>query len=227
MVTSESIVSLAGGAYLRLRQEILTCSLSPGQVVSERELARRYDMSKTPIREALSQVCHDRLMHRLPGRGYMVAPITIKDIQDLFDLRLILELTVAERAAQHSSPEQIAVLKELSVVSYSLDDPESHINFLETNRAFHLALAETAQNRRLQDMLEGLLIEMDRLFHLGLRLRDSSQEMVNEHKEVVAALENGDVDEVQDAIRRQIISSKDRIMEAIMRGELTPVQVGG
>jgi DNA-binding GntR family transcriptional regulator len=51
MVTSESIVSLAGGAYLRLRQEILTCNLSPGQVVSERELARRYDMSKTPIRQ--------------------------------------------------------------------------------------------------------------------------------------------------------------------------------
>ena len=83
MATPELTLSLAGRAYARLRYEILTCDLAPGQVVSERELARRYEMSKTPIREALSQVCHDGLMQRLPGRGYMVAPITIQDIRDL------------------------------------------------------------------------------------------------------------------------------------------------
>jgi DNA-binding GntR family transcriptional regulator len=225
MDSRELVVSLAEQAYLRLRQEIMTCSLSPGQVVSERELARRYDMSKTPIREALSQICHDGLMQRLPGRGYMVSPITVKDIQDIFDLRLILELAAAERAAQNPSPAQIAALKELAVVRYSLDDPESHINFLKTNRAFHLKLAEAAGNRRLVDRLEGLLLEMDRLFHLGLRLRDSSEEMVREHQEVVTALESGDVEGVRDAIRRQIIASRDRIMEAIVQGELRPVQV--
>ncbi|NIS81104.1 MAG: FCD domain-containing protein [Anaerolineales bacterium] len=227
MASNELVVSLAEQAYRRLRQEIMTCSLSPGQVVSERELARRYEMSKTPIREALTQVCHDGLMQRLPGRGYMVAPITIKDIQDIFDLRLILELTAAERAAQNPSPEQIAVLKELAVVRYGLEDPESNILFLETNRAFHLALAEAASNRRLVEMLEGLLLEMDRLFHLGLRLRDSSEEMVLEHLKVVAALESGDVEEARDAIRRQIIASRNRIMEAIVQGELQPVQLSG
>jgi len=205
----------------------MTCSLSPGQVVSERELAQRYEMSKTPIREALSQVCHDGLMQRLPGRGYLVAPITIKDIQDIFDLRLTLELAAVERAAQNPSPAQIAVLKDLSVFSYSLDDPESHIQFLKTNRAFHLTIAEAAANRRLSEILEGLLIEMDRFFHLGLRLRDSSEEMVHEHQEVVAALEIGDVEGVRDAIARQIVASRDRIMEAIMQGELQPVQLSG
>jgi DNA-binding GntR family transcriptional regulator len=219
--------SLAEQAYLRLRQEILTCILSPGQVVSERELARQYEMSKTPIREALTQVCHDGLVQRLPGRGYMVAPITIKDVRDLFDLRLILEVAAAERAARDSSPAQIGVLKEMSAVSYCLDDPESHILFLEANRSFHLALAEAAANRRLVGMLEGLMIEMDRLFHLGLRLRDSGEEMRQEHQEVVAALETGDVEAVRDTITRQIMTSRDRILEAIMQGDIRPVQVSG
>lgn len=224
----ESIdISLADQAYQQLRHEILICELSPGQVVSERELARRYDMSKTPIREALSHVCRDGLMQRLPGRGYMVAPITIKDIQDIFDLRLTLESAAVERAAQEPSAEQIAKLKQLAGVRYALEDPQSHSAFLEANRAFHLALAETTANRRLVDLLERLLIEMDRLFHLGLRLRDSSEEMAREHEEVVAALEVGDADAAKDAIKRQIIASRDRIMEAIMQGELHPVQLNG
>jgi DNA-binding GntR family transcriptional regulator len=227
MGSKEQVASLAEQAYVRLQQDILTCALSPGQVVSERELAGRYGVSKTPMREALNQVCHDGLVQRLPGRGYMVAPITIKDVRDLFDLRLILELAAVERAAQHPSPAQIAMLKEMAAVSYRLDDPPSHVLFLKANRSFHLALAEAADNRRLVSLLAGLLIELDRLFHLGLRLRDSSEEMRQEHQEVVAALERGDVDALRDAITRQIITSRDRILEAIMQGDLEPVQVSG
>jgi DNA-binding GntR family transcriptional regulator len=227
MGSSDQTPSLAEQAYVRLRHEILTCVLSPGQVVSERELARRYEVSKTPIREALTQVCHDGLMQRLPGRGYMVAPITIKDVRDLFDLRLILEVTAAERAAQHPSPAQIAVLAEMSSISYRLDDLESHVLFLKANRSFHLALAEAAENHRLVETLEGLMIEMDRLFHLGLRLRDSSEEMRQEHQEVVAALESGDVEGIKSAITEQIMTSRDRILEAILQGDIRPVQVSG
>jgi DNA-binding GntR family transcriptional regulator len=222
---SEPQGSLVDQAYSRLRQEILTCLLAPGQVVSERELAQRYEMSKTPIREALTRICHEGLVQRLSGRGYMIAPITIQYIRDLFDLRLVLELAAAERAARHASSARIAVLKDMSFVSYNLDDLESHVSFLETNRAFHLALAEAAENRRLVEILEGLLIEMERLFHLGLRLRDSSEEMRREHQELVAALEARDVAGVQAAMTRQINASRDRILEAILQGEVRAVQV--
>jgi DNA-binding GntR family transcriptional regulator len=226
MDTSDKITSLAVRAYNQLHLEILTCVLAPGQVVSERELARRYEISKTPIREALAQTCHEGLMQRLPGRGYMVAPITIKDIQDLFDLRLILELAAVERAVKNLPPALISQLKVMSDASYNLDDPESHFSFLKINRTFHLALAEAAGNRRIVTALEELLIQMERLFHLGLRLRDSSQEMVQEHHEVVDALEKGDIKGVREVITRQILTSRDRILEAILQGDIQSVQVG-
>ena len=222
---TEKDASLANQAYQRLHQEILTCGLAPGQIVSERELARRYEVSKTPMREALAQTCHDGLMRRLPGRGYMVSPITIRDIRELFDLRLILERTAVERAAQDSASDLIASLKDMAEVKYDLDEPESHISFLKTNRAFHLALAEATNNRRLVALLRDLFNEMERLFHLGLRLRDSSEEMRREHQELVAALENGDIEKVVAAINIQIISSRDRILEAIIEGEPSSVQV--
>jgi DNA-binding GntR family transcriptional regulator len=218
--------SLASQAYQRLHQDIITCLLAPGQVVSERELARHYEVSKTPMREALAQTCHDGLMQRLPGRGYMVAPITIKDIRDLFDLRLILEITAVERAAQDPASELLSRLKEMAEAKYEPGEPESHISFLQTNQAFHLALAEAAANRRLVGLLEDLFNQMERLFHLGLRLRDSSEEMRREHQEVVAALENGDIESAVTAIKEQIISSRDRILEAVMQGEIGAVHVG-
>lgn len=74
-------------------------------------------------------------------------------------------------------------------------------------------------------MLEDLLVEMERLFHLGLRVRDSSEEMSREHQEVVAALEAGDAVALRTTITNQITASQDRIMEAIMRGDIRQIQV--
>jgi DNA-binding GntR family transcriptional regulator len=227
MEYQEPLPSLAEQAYLRLRQEILVCTLAPGQVVTERELAGRYEMSKTPVREALTQVCHDGLVQRLPGRGYMVAPITVKDLRDLFGMRLILEVAAAERAAREPSPALVAELRMLSSISYDPEDPQSHVQFLNGNRIFHLTLAHGAGNRRLTLALEGLLLELDRSFYLGLRLRDSSGEMKREHEEVVDALEAGDVEGLKNCIEMQIVTSRNRILEAIMQGNFPNVQLGG
>ena len=227
MENQEPLPSLAEQAYLRLRQEILVCTLAPGQVVTERELAGRYEMSKTPIREALTQVCHDGLVQRLPGRGYMVAPITVKDLRDLFGMRLILEVAAAERAAREPSPAVVAELRMLSSISYDPEDSQSHVQFLNGNRIFHLTLAHAAGNRRLTLALEGLLLELDRSFYLGLRLRDSSGEMKREHEEVVDLLEAGDVEGLKNCIEMQIVTSRNRILEAIMQGDLPNVQLGG
>ncbi len=132
---------------------------------------------------------------------------------------------MAERAARRLTPVQIAVLGKMANVSYCLDDLESHISFLEANRKFHLTLAEAADNRRLLDVLQGLMVEMDRLFHLGLRLRDSAGEMVEEHREVVAALEAGDIERLKNSIVRQVTTSRERVMEAILQGQIQPIQI--
>jgi DNA-binding GntR family transcriptional regulator len=225
MESEELIASLAEQAYNQLRQEILTCSLLPGQVVSEREFARKYAMSKTPVREAFTQACHNGLMQRLPGRGYLVSPITIRDIKDLFDLRLILETAAAERAARNPSLVDLALLKELSTVSYNLGEPNSQAQFLQTNRDFHVALAKAADNRRLEGLLADLLNEMERLFYLGLRLRESGEEMRREHQEVIAALEASDPDKMREVLTRQIQASRERILEAILQGDLPAIQI--
>ncbi len=221
------MISLSEEAYNRLRHEIQTGELAPGAMVSERELANRYEMSKTPVREAVTQVCREGLMQRLPGRGYIVSPITIKEIQDLFDMRLILELAAVEKILDEPSSDTMENLKKFSEIKYIHDEPKSHIVFLEANRNFHMTLAEATGNNRLVKSLESVLIDLDRLFHLGLRLRDFSLEMADEHHELVTALENGDREAAKASIVGQITNSKNRILEAIMRGDVQSIQAIG
>ena len=113
----------------------------------------------------------------------------------------------------------------MAEAKYDLGEPESHISFLQTNRAFHLALAEAAANQRLVSLLDGLFNQMERLFHLGLRLRDSSEEMRREHQELVLALQKGDIEAAVAVIEEQITASRERILEAILQGEIRSVQV--
>jgi DNA-binding GntR family transcriptional regulator len=223
-MTEEKSVSLAEQAYLRIRHEILLGEMLPGAVVSERELAARYEMSKTPIREAITQVCRQGLMQRLPGRGYMVSPITIKEIHDLFDTRLIIERATVEKIIAKPSISHLERLKQMSTIRYEPNNPESQVAFLETNRDFHLTLAEASGNIRLVRMLESILIEMERLFHLGLHVGDYSTEMMLEHQDLVASIESGDVAKATAIMEEQIVTSKTRILEAIMSGELKSVQ---
>jgi DNA-binding GntR family transcriptional regulator len=138
---------------------------------------------------------------------------------------LILEVAAAERAARDPSLVNMTLLKELAAVSYNLEDPQSQIQFLKTNRDFHVTLAKAAGNRRLEGLLDELLNEMERIFYLGLRVRDSSDEMRCEHQEVVAALEEGNVDRAREAVACQILTSRDRILEAILQGNLQTIQV--
>lgn len=219
--------SLAENAYRRIRHEILLGELLPGAIVSERELASRFGMSKTPIREAITQVCNEGLMQRLPGRGYMVSPITIKEIHDLFDMRVILEQATIRKIMANPSPRHLERLKELSTISYEPDNPESEVEFLEINREFHITLAQASGNIRLVQTLEAILIEMERLFHLGLRVGDYSIEMAAEHQDLVAAIEKGDLEHALKSTEDQVVTSKRRILEAIMNGELQSIQAIG
>jgi DNA-binding GntR family transcriptional regulator len=80
---------LAGRVYEQLKRDILSCVLRPSQAVYEAELAQRYGVSKTPIREALNTLRREGYVHVVPRRGYIVAPISIQDVQQILSLRLI------------------------------------------------------------------------------------------------------------------------------------------
>ena len=225
MVTSSSnrpravapaIPLLTDRAYERIKHDIMTCAITPGTEVSEPQLCTHYRLGKAPVRMALIRLAHDGLLRAIPRRGYMVTAITLKDIHDVFELRLMLEPQAAHMAAGKVDVQRLRVLDEACRPGYQSDDIKSITRFLEANKAFHVAIAQATGNGRLAIMVSQLLDQMTRLLHLSLGLRNRSQEMQHEHRALVKALARSDSETAERISREQIEAARGMVLSAIM-----------
>ena len=210
-------VSLAEQVYMRLRTEILHCQLPPGTELSEAELAARFEMSKTPVREALVTLRQEGLVLTFPRRGYQVAPITFGDMNELFDLRIMLEAGAVELACQRITDAQVARLSELARATYNRDEEPTIDSFIAANRDFHLAIARTADNGRLYDLLERQIMELERFFYIGAQLRDVNSETSTDHNEIVAALSERNVNGARELMIRHNDTTRQGLMQVLTR----------
>jgi DNA-binding GntR family transcriptional regulator len=222
MITSQSF---AGQAYAIIKKDILTCVLDPGSKIAQPELVKRYDFGITPIREALKRLEQEGLVKSMPRFGYLISPITIQDVEDIFELRMILEKSAVQMAIECATDEQLASIMQHANFTYIYKDRETYLIFLEQNISFHRAIALAAGNRRLADMLTIVLGEMTRPFNLGLDLRDSAEEMRREHIAIATTLVHRDVKGAEQTITAQITRSRERVVEMLnKRLKQIPIQ---
>jgi DNA-binding GntR family transcriptional regulator len=212
----KTIPLLTDRAYERIKHDIIGCLIAPGTEISEAQLCAQYKLGKAPVRMALSRLAHDGLVRAIPRRGYIVTAVTLKDIQDVFELRLMLEPAAARMAAGRVDGQRLRMLDEVCRAGYQPGDAKSISRFLEANKAFHVALAQAAGNVRLANAIEQLLDEMTRLLHLGLGLRNRSQEMQHEHRALVKALTRGDGATAERICREQIEAARSMVLSAIL-----------
>jgi len=180
-------------------------------------------VSKTPIREALHALQHEGLVDIIPRVGYFVSQMTIKDVQDIFELRLIIESASAEMAARNITDEEVTYLENMHT-SYVSGDIDSYWEYLEENREFHYRVALATRNKWLAEVVGRLLDQMQRLLFLRLDLRDCADEMVEEHRQLVAALRKRDGALAKKAMTDSIENARKAVLEAIMQGARLPIQ---
>jgi len=209
--------SLAHQAYTALRKDILTCELDPGSTIAQSQLVKRYDFGLTPVREALKRLEQEGYVQSIPRFGYLITPITLKDVEDLYDLRLILEQSAVRMAIQRASDEQLAQIQQQATFTYKFKNRLSYLQFLEHNISFHVSIALASGNRKLAEMLANVLNEMTRIFNLGLDLRDSAEEMRNEHILLAAALVQRDIQSAEQIVQDQIVLSRQRVVEMLVQ----------
>ena len=207
--------SLAAKAYIAIKKDILTCHLFPGTQIAQSQLVERYEFGVTPIREALKRLENENYVQSIPRYGYIITPITIKDIEDIYGLRLILETSSVRLAIQCASDEELIHLKDGVDFTYTFKDRETYLEFLQHNIDFHVAIAMASGNRKLAEMLRGVLNDMTQIFNLGLDLRDSALEMRHEHVALANALASRNLENAIEIITDQIQLSRQRVMEEI------------
>jgi DNA-binding GntR family transcriptional regulator len=211
--------SLADLAYTGIKEDILTCVLEPGSRIAQSQMVKRYEYGVTPVREALKRLEQEGYVQSIPRFGYWIAPIQIKDIEDIYDLRLILEKSAVRLAIQRATDQQVAHLEEQAHFTYTFHDRDSYLDFLDHNIRFHAAIAGMSGNQKLVEIITSLLGEMTRIFHLGLDLRDSAEEMQGEHLALSAAIAARNITRAEELVYDQITRSRQRVLEMLSRRE--------
>lgn len=208
--------SLTEQAYVALRQRVISGELAPGAEVSEPELAEQLQMSKTPVREALARLCVEGLMEAFPRRGYRVTPVTLKDMNDLFAVRGVLEGMAAGLAAQNLSAEELDGLNLLADSSYIIGEDVSTATFVTSNEMFHAAIARGSRNARLYSLVMSHLEQCARLFYMGTRIRDINPETSNDHHRIVAVLRERDSEKARLAMIEHNENTRKGLIEALV-----------
>lgn len=211
----EAPPSLTEQAVAALRRDILSTRLAPGETISEAAAAQRLDMGKAPIRAALARLAEDGLVQAVPRRGWMVSLVTIRDIHEVFDLRLLLEPEAARRAAGRVDTTMLARLDAVCAEGYDCGDAESAMCYLDANKRFHVAIAELSGNGRIARQIDRLLDESTRMLVLGLRRRDRTMEMAHEHHELVERLALGQGEAAAALMHEQVAASREMVLAAL------------
>lgn len=204
---------LRDDVYEKLRSDILSCKLSPGDDMRENELAERYSVSRQPVREALARLERDYLVTVQPRQGYRVNRISVSEARDLLRFRLALEPACVSEAIEHSSDEILQSLNQFRRFDGSGDA------FIEYNRAFHTALALSSGNRRMAAAATDLIEQADRLVRVSvanIKQRDHMQ-LVGEHIELIDAMQRRDARGAVRIIKAHIQKSEKRILPALAR----------
>jgi DNA-binding GntR family transcriptional regulator len=207
--------TLAKKAYDQIKFDIITCAYEPGQQIAQPQLVEKYEYGITPIREALHQLAQEGFLQPIPRFGYIIIPISIPDVNQIYELRAILEPAAAHIAAEVASDEALENLIKSADFSYIPGDRQSIIDFVNKNARFHLSFAIATGNRRLVEAISRMLDEMARIFFLGLNFSKMSEEVRAEHQAIATAISNRDPDKAEQTSREEIVHSKARIMEVL------------
>jgi DNA-binding GntR family transcriptional regulator len=207
--------------YERIRGEILACTLRPGTQLQEKDLAEKYGVSKSPVRDALLRLQEQHLIEVLPRKGYRVTPISMTAIGEMYEMRAILECSCVRRLIEHAGDAELAALEALAAAPQ-----ESGVAaWIQYNREFHLALARASGNSRLTRATIELIEQFDRLIYMNmsnvLREAGNLQQFVDEHVAIVAAIRRRDKRAAVALTREHVESSRGLLMEQI--GQLAVV----
>ncbi|MFC7066671.1 GntR family transcriptional regulator [Brucella rhizosphaerae] len=181
--------------YDLLRDEILDLVLPPGSSIDEVQLAERFKMSRTPIREALVRLAGEGLIDTLPNRSTMVSNIDFLNMHTYFDALTLMYRVTTQLAAKNHRPEDLEIIGTHQKEFAAAVEAQDALGMIATNAALHLAIAEAGRNPYFITLFKRLLDEGRRILRLYYQSYNDRlpKRFVEEHDEMIAAIAARDV----------------------------------
>lgn len=182
--------------FLTLRKAILKGELQPGERLMEIQLANKLGVSRTPIREAIRMLEHEGLVVMKPRRGAQVAKITVQELDDVLEVRKSLEMLAIHKACERMTEEDMQAMRRAAekferLVNQKRNDVTA---LAEADVEFHDTIYSGTRNRRLIQILGNLREQMYRFRIEYLKDHEIRKTLVEEHREIMCAVEQRDID---------------------------------
>ena len=191
--------------YNDLKKSILTMSLEPGTALDEASLCKRYEISRTPLREVLRALAGEGCVDIVSNRGAYVSSMSHKVLRDFFVTAPMIYAAIGRLAAMNATAEQIQQLRDIQANFRGAIESGVSADMVYWNQCFHALMGEMADNPYLKPSYDRLLIDHARISQTFYRPRDSETEQrmfsaLEHHEEMIVAIEAGDCQRIVDLI---------------------------
>lgn len=203
-------VPLIGRIYSKLREDIINLEYRQGIIIGEKELAEKYGVSKTPIREVLNRLCLEGYIEKFPNKGYMVKGFTFDDLQGIFQYRGILECAAVELAIEKASDHEIKMLRNIKKAEDYGSDVDVARIYSDLNHSFHISIAHLSKNPYLSEELENVLNQIRRILLMDVRSYDITA-LTQSHLNIIDAIERRDAEAARGLMKTHINEAQIRI----------------
>jgi len=205
-------VSLKKQIYEAIRTAILQRELDRDMIYSEKWFADRFEISRTPVREALLQLRDEGFVEVLPNRGVIIKPLTLEDATNIYHMRAAIEGYCTAYLARHATEKSgIETLKRVEVL---LEKCRENFNYADEMQ-FHLEIIQYTKNVEFIKLYSRMRTKID-VFWNEVVNEDRPDEIYEEHKAILDAMKAGDADGARKASERHLMI----ILERLQQGDL-------
>lgn len=198
-------LSATRGVAERLRQAITSMEFPPGTRLSEGEIAARYEVSRQPVREALISLSRIGLVQVLPQRGTIVTKISTRHMMQVRIAREALESAIVQRACDRFDPVIRSSIDSILETQARAAAEGDYVSIALADSQFHAALAAGTDCEMIWQMVLDVKVHMDRVRHLTLQDRDSMKILVQQHQDIVDAIDARDPEQAERAMRHHLL----------------------
>jgi len=192
--------------YEEIRGAIVDLRLEPGAPLREAAIATQLGVSKTPVREALGRLEQEGLVEATSFKGAVVTDYSERDLQEIYELRELLEGVAVRAAATEADDATLAALHEVIERSRAARDAEDLVLLAELLGRFDQIIFEQVENARIRNLIETLRAHLTRIGKLTEEIPGRVEASVEEHAAIVEAIARGDADDAERALRVHIAS---------------------
>ena len=197
-------------AYEYIKEEILSLRLAPQVRLNAIELASRLELSRTPVREALTRLEQEGLADREIGGGFRVHALSLKEIVDTYRVREALEVEAAHEALPHMTEAFLDELEKILRSSEALMSLSTYTKFIVGNRRFHAAIVKASGNAMLEQLMAPIADRVRLIGAMLVRGRAARlKEVLDENRAILQALRTRDAAKVEEAVRAHVRLARD------------------